>query len=317
MPRCSAIIVTFNSAESVVACLEALAKEDCEIVVVDNASHDDTISRVQAFAERWPLQLLRISCNLGFGAGANHGARAASGNVLLILNPDTIAEAGAVKAMIGCLDSTGAAAVGGSLIANDGEPQRGFAFRTLPTLSGLLCEVLLINQVWPRNPVNRRYRCLDADYSRQQEVEQPAGACLGITREAWVSLDGFDPQFRPVWFEDVDFCARLLSSGGTIFYCPEARFRHSGAHSVGKLEFGDKQLFWYRNMVRYATKHCSTVSVLVLRISIIVGMGLRMLASLFGSGPDGLATGNAIRGYLRVGLWAIGLDKAPSASDVK
>ena len=306
MPRCSAIIVTFNSAESVVACLEALAKEDCEIVVVDNASHDDTISRVQAFAERWPLQLLRISCNLGFGAGANHGARAASGTVLLILNPDTIAEAGAVKAMIGCLDSTGAAAVGGSLIANDGEPQRGFAFRTLPTLSGLLCEVLLINQVWPRNPVNRRYRCLDADYSRQQEVEQPAGACLGITREAWVSLDGFDPQFRPVWFEDVDFCKRLLASGRTIVYCPAARFRHTGAHSVGELDFVRKQTYWYENMLRYANKHFALWKRAVLRAGIVWGMAIRWWANVFGRRPLGATREEASRAYINVALRALG-----------
>ena len=177
----------------------------------------------------------RISRNLGFGAGANQGARAAGGEVLLILNPDAVAEAGAVAALLQCLESTGAAAAGGALLEEDGQPQRGFAFRRLPTLTSLLCEVLLINQLWPGNPVNRRYRCLDADYSRQQEVEQPAGACLAITRTAWEALGGFDPQFFPVWFEDVDLCKRLHDMGQKIVYCPAARFRHSGAHSVGKL----------------------------------------------------------------------------------
>ena len=306
MPRCSAIIVTFNSAESVGACLEALASEDCDIVVVDNDSHDDTVLRVQAFADTHAVQLLRISHNLGFGAAVNHGARAASGNVLLILNPDTIAESGAVQATIECLDSTGAAAVGGALLASDGEPQRGFAFRTLPTLSALLCEVLLINQIWPRNPVNRHYRCLDADYSRQQEVEQPAGACFAVTREAWVSLGGFDPQFRPVWFEDVDFCARLLASGRKIVYCPAARFRHTGAHSVSKLDFVKKQTYWYENMLRYAKNHFALWKRALLRAGIVLGMAIRWWANVFGRRPAGATKEEASMAYINVALRALG-----------
>jgi GT2 family glycosyltransferase len=306
MPRCSAIIVTFNSGESIGACLEALANEDCDIVVVDNDSLDDTVLRVQAFADTHAVQLLRISHNVGFGAAVNHGARAASANVLLILNPDTIAESGAVQATIECLDSTGAAAVGGALLASDGEPQRGFVFRKLPTLSALLCEVLLINQVWPRNPVNRRYRCLDADYSRQQEVEQPAGACFAVTREAWVSLDGFDPQFFPVWFEDVDFCKRLLASGGKIVYCPGARFRHIGAHSVSKLDFERKQTYWYENMLRYAKKHFALWKRPLLRAGIVLGMAIRWWGNVFGRRPAGATREEASVAYINVALRTLG-----------
>ena len=138
---------------------------------------------------------------------------------------------------------------------------------------------MLVNRLWPRNPVNRRYRCLDADYSQIQEVEQPAGACLAITRAAWESVGGFDEQFFPVWFEDVDLCKRLLDGGGKIIYCPAARFRHSGGHSVGKLPFRDKQTFWYGNMLRYAHKHFSSGQVATLRAGIVVGMLLRSIVA--------------------------------------
>ena len=208
MPRCSTIIVTYNSAESITQCLGALATEDCEIVVVDNASQDDTVARVQAFQAQHPVELLRISRNLGFAAGVNHGVRAASGSVLLILNPDAIAEPGAVSALIGCMVAQSADAAGGALLNANGQLERGFAFRRLPTLGSLLCEALLVNQLWPSNPINRRYRCLDADYSKVQPIEQPAGACLAIAREAWSAVGGMDTQFTPVWFEDVDFCKR-------------------------------------------------------------------------------------------------------------
>ena len=281
--RCSAIVVTYNSGESIAACLDALTREDCEIVVVDNASLDDTVRRVEEFVAWNPVQLIANQQNLGFGAAVNQGAREATGEVLLILNPDAIAEAGAVAAILGCIETTHAAAVGGALLENDGQPACGFAFRRLPTLTTLMFEALLINQLWPGNPVNRRYRCLDADYSQQQEVEQPAGACLAITHTVWDKLGGFDEQFFPVWFEDVDLCKRLLDEGAHIFYCPEARFRHTGAHSVGQLSLRERQLFWYGNMLRYARKHFSKGKVAILRLAIIKGMLLRSIGALFGA----------------------------------
>jgi GT2 family glycosyltransferase len=116
-----------------------------------------------------------------------------------------------------------------------------------------------------------------------------------------------DRDFYPVWFEDVDLCARLLASGEMIFYCPDARFHHSGAHSVSQLEFSNKQMFWYRNMVRYARKHLGAIAAGILRLSIVVGMKLRIIAALLGLAPHGIAVRDALRGYVRVGLWAFGL----------
>jgi GT2 family glycosyltransferase len=283
MLRCSAIVVTYNSAAAIGPCLEALTREDCDIIVVDNASEDDTLRQIEEFVAWHPVRLIANDQNRGFGAAVNQGAHEASGNVFLILNPDAIAEPGAVAALLQCITATHAGAVGGALLESDGQPARGFAFRRVATLAPLLCEVLLLNQLWPGNPVNRRYRYLDADYTQQQEVEQPAGACLAVTREAWQSVGGFDEQFFPVWFEDVDLCKRLLDHGAKIFYCPTAHFRHGGAHSVGQLSFRDKQLFWYGNMLRYARKHFSAKQVLMLRLAIIKGMLLRSVGALFGA----------------------------------
>jgi hypothetical protein len=300
MPRCSAIIVTYNSAGSIVQCLQALAGEDCEIVVVDNASQDETVTRVNSFRADHQVELLRISRNLGFAAGVNHGVRAAGADVFLILNPDAIAEQDAVAALIDCMTAQGAAAAGGALLGSDGQPDRGFAIRRLPTLGSLLCEALLINQLWPSNPINHRYRCLDADYTNTQQIEQPAGACMAITREAWEAVGGMDTQFAPVWFEDVDLCKRLIDSGRKIVYCPAARFHHAGAHSVGNLSFAQKQLFWYANMLRYARKHFSATKIWILRVGIIKGMTLRSFAVLIGQGPKDVTSSEALQAYWEV-----------------
>src|SRR5271166_4379353 len=114
MPHCSAIIVTYKSADAIGPCLEALAREDCEIIVVDNASQDETVLRVEEFVAWHELRLVANDRNLGFAAAANQGACEATGDVLLLLNPDAIAEPGAVKTLLQYVESTHAAAGGGA-----------------------------------------------------------------------------------------------------------------------------------------------------------------------------------------------------------
>ena len=211
--RCSAIVVTYNSGESI----GRLPGSAHPRGLRDRRSRQRLGRRhrppgrgvcclASGSPHRQPAESrLRRRCQSGRTRGyRRRAADPQSGSV---------AEPGAVAALLHCMQSTRAAAVGGALLESDGQPARGFAFRRLPTLWALVFEATLVNQLWPGNPINRRYRCLDADYSQQQEVEQPAGACLAITHTTWDNLGGFDEQFFPVWFEDVDLCKRLRDAG--------------------------------------------------------------------------------------------------------
>ena len=295
----SAIIVTYNSAGQIGACLEALRNEHAwQRIVVDNASQDDTLEEAR---QADPAAcVISNSKNAGFAAAANQGARLASGSILLFLNPDSIAQPGALDALVKALQHEGVGAVGGALSHRCGEVDRGFCVRRFPTMLSMAAEILLLNRAWPSNPVSRDYRCLDLDYAQPQEVEQPAGACLAVRLEAWTSIGGFDESFFPVWFEDVDFCRRLRAHNWKIRYCPNARFLHSGGHSVNRLPLGDRQLFWYRNLLRYWRKHESRIAVAALRATIALGMGLRSFAALVGLGPENASRAEAVRAYARV-----------------
>src|SRR5581483_5758690 len=291
----SAIVITYNSARAISACIESLLSQaGWEIIVVDNASSDDTASLVSQYSR---VRLVRNTVNRGFAAAANQGEKVASGDVIVLLNPDTVAHPGALEKLAAALDDTKVAAAGGALIDEHGRPQRGFQFRRFPTLETMLAEVLLLNRVWPGNPWNRRYRCLDLDDTQAQFVDQPAGACLAVRREAWESIGGFDENFYPVWFEDVDFCRRLADRGWKIAYCPDARFIHTGGHSVSKLPFREKQAFWYANLLRYFSKHHGRWRTNILRAGILAGLAIRSVASLIGVGRGGVSRKEALAGY--------------------
>ena len=74
-------------------------------------------------------------------------------------------------------------------------------------------------------------------------------------REVWQRLGGFDTQFHPLWFEDVDFCKRVRDLGLKIQYVPQVMARHRGGHSIAGLDWGCRQVYWYVSLLRYASKH--------------------------------------------------------------
>jgi GT2 family glycosyltransferase len=302
----SALIVTHNSAKWIGRCLESLGAVggECvgEIIVVDNASSDGTPDAVRRFAN---VSLIASQQNLGFAGGMNLAAGKSAGNALLILNPDSI-----VRGPLGPLErvlaeSQDLCAVAPRLVVADGTYQRGFAIRRLPTRTALLFEILLVNRLFPGNPVNRRYRCLNFDPTRDADVEQPAGACLLVRRSAFEEIGGFDEHFHPLWFEDVDLCKRLLGSG-RIRYFSQLHVEHVGGHSLETLSFSEKQVYWYRNMLYYVSKHFGWGTGVMIRAALLGGVGLRMItemiAAVLNRTTPQRVRGERLRAYGRAAL---------------
>jgi N-acetylglucosaminyl-diphospho-decaprenol L-rhamnosyltransferase len=275
----SVIIVTYNSREQIGDCLKSLKGCGAEIIVVDNASADGTADIIR---ERFPqVQLIASERNLGFAAACNLGASKSKGSALLFLNPDVVCQSalGDLEAVLG--SSADIVAVAPRLVDSAGRPQIGFNVRRLPTTASFICEILLINRLLPNNPVNRAYRCLNMDLSQPAEVEQPAGACLLVRRSAFEQIGGFDEAFYPLWFEDVDLCLRLRRHG-KIMYWPKSTFRHAGGHSLESLTFSERQVYWYRNLLYYEQKHFPWYTGVAVRLTLLCGLGLRIVAELPG-----------------------------------
>ncbi len=301
MPVGTVIIISHNSAGHVESCLRSVGNQpDWDVVVVDNASRDETVDIARHVAPH--VRILANAENRGFAAGVNQAAALAEGKVFLVLNPDTTATGAALLSIAKAFADEKVGAAGGMLTTPAGAPERGFTVRRLPTLASAFAEVLLLNRAWPDNPLNRSYRCLDFDHSRAQEVEQPAGACLAIRRETFEDMGGFDENFFPVWFEDVDFCRRASDRGWKIVYCPDAVFVHAGGHSVTQIPFQQRQAYWYRNLLLYFAKHHSRWELGCLRAGVLMGLLLRSLLAAAGLRPRGVSLKQAVAAYLSV-IW--------------
>ncbi|MDZ4799666.1 MAG: glycosyltransferase family 2 protein [Bryobacteraceae bacterium] len=274
------VIVTWNSEEVIGACLDAcLPLSAVEIVVIDNASVDRTVELAR---ERKGVKVIANMENRGFAAACNQGfAAVPNSSAILLLNPDAVLESGFHKLGAQVAEPGVGGATGRLVDDVDGQTQRGFGLRRLPTPMALALEVLGLNKLLPWNPVNRRWRMADYNDEVPGFVEQPAGAFLMVRREAWEAVGGLDESFWPAWFEDVDLCLRLRRAGYSIRYIPDAVAKHRGGHSASRLKWADRQLFWYGNLLRYSVKHFAPIGRKLVAGAVMFACVPRTVASMF------------------------------------
>jgi N-acetylglucosaminyl-diphospho-decaprenol L-rhamnosyltransferase len=249
MTRTGVVVVTYNSSEVIERCLASCG--ELPVVVIDNASQDGTCDLVRRHSL---VRLIANPGNYGFAHAVNQGVMALETELVLLLNPDTKLST-PVDGLEAACQVPGAGLAAGKLTDEQGQPQRGFTLRRFPSAWTLVFEVLGLNRLLSFNPLSRSYRCLDLDLSLPMDAEQPPGAFLMFRREVWHQLGGFDTQFYPLWFEDVDFCKRARDLGLKISYVPDVTAMHQGGHSIAGLQWECREVYWYVSLLKYASKH--------------------------------------------------------------
>lgn len=273
----SVLIVTWNSAGWLSRCLEGIPPE-VEVVVLDNGSTDGTPAKVAELCPR--ARVLQESENVGLAAGINRAVSAAAGEYLLLLNPDAEVTPRAVERLRTFLDEhPRCGAVSGRLVSLREQPQRAMNIRRFPTLLSIGADLLLISRLFPNNPVTRRAYAAELDDLRPAPIEQTAVSCLMLRRATFEQVGGMDEQFFPAWFEDADLCKRVRRAGWTIYYVPNAVFRHVAGQSAGVLGREQQLRFWHRNLERYARKHHGRAGWLLVTVMARTGLLLRMLGA--------------------------------------
>lgn len=222
-PRVSIVIVNFNGRGHLEPCLRSLADHPsavpAEIVVVDNASTDGSASVVAGFPG---IRLIQLAANVGFSAGNNAGIRATSGDLVLLLNNDTVVPAGALDRLVARLDADPAAAIAGPrLIDGHGEPELSFGpmISPLGELRQKLVTGLYGRRIWPATAWVRRAT------ARERYVDWVSGACLLVRRRVAEQVGLLDERFF-LYTEDVDFCASVRAAGWKVLFTPAAEIVH-------------------------------------------------------------------------------------------
>jgi GT2 family glycosyltransferase len=290
-PDVSVVVVAWNSADWIGRCIASVAAGcgalERELIVHDNASRDGTPELARAALGGDRGEVIASPSNDGFAGGVNRAVARARGRYVMLLNPDCELEAGSVETLVARLESRPeAAGAAPLLVGDDGTPQREFQLRRFPTLRSFASELLMFERLLGNDPAIDRHRCRDLDITREQAVEQPAGAALLVRRELFASVGPLDERFAPAWFEDVDFCRRVAEAGLELLLVPAARVVHHGGASLEAMAPGEFVAIWYRNLWRYAEKWLTADERELLRLCMIAGGAMRVAAVAAGLGPE-------------------------------
>ncbi|HVL69219.1 MAG TPA: glycosyltransferase family 2 protein [Vicinamibacterales bacterium] len=222
-PRLSIVIVNFNGRGHLERCLASLAAHPPsvahETVVVDNASTDGSAALVRG----WPaVRLIELPANVGFSAGNNAGIRATSGELVLLLNNDTVVPAGALDTLVARLEAHPAAAIAGPRLV-DGDGAAELSFGPMISPLGELRQKLIVG-AGERGLRPARW-LIGRATRRERYVDWVSGACLLVRRAVAEEVELLDERFF-LYTEDVDFCASVRARGWKVLFTPAAEIVH-------------------------------------------------------------------------------------------
>ncbi len=256
----SAVIVNWNSGSCLARLLESMepvGKKWARVVIVDNGSRDGSARPAR---RRDGVELVEAGENLGFAGAANRGIARVATPWVLLLNSDITLRAEAVETLCREVDERPRCGIAtGTLLSASGRTPQ---IRPLPGPWSLLRDAVFLDELLAAAGLDRRgvpeedEPAVNDSSLRAVEVEQPAAAFWMLRRRAWEAIGGFDGRFHPAWFEDVDFCRRLLAAGWEILHFPRLQVgTHLGGSSLDRLGYPAFVEIYYGNMLRYLAKH--------------------------------------------------------------
>jgi len=250
------VIVNWNSGIQLKECIESIKdanKIHCtlnEIVVVDNASSDNSIALLNTKQEN--LRIIKNNENLGFGKACNQGAKNLKSDFILFLNPDMLIFEDTFLNLFTYIeknDSSDIGVYGIQLLDSKNNIQRSCA--RIPNLWNMIVRSTGLNKL--NNKIFKTYALDDWEHNTTKDAEHIMGAFYLIKTDLFDKLNGFDERYF-VYIEDLDLSKRLLDSGHKLRYVTESQAYHKGGGTSENVKA--KRLFYStRSRLIYAFKH--------------------------------------------------------------
>jgi N-acetylglucosaminyl-diphospho-decaprenol L-rhamnosyltransferase len=247
----SIVVLNWNVRDLLDRCLASLRSDHgaLEIIVVDNASRDDSVAMVRA---KYPqVTLIANAENRGFTGGNNQGIEAAHGRYVMVLNPDTEVLGDALDRLVAYLDGhPDVGAIGPQLLNPDRSIQS--SRRRFPTLSTAFFESTWLQGIAPRRVLTHYYMD-DVPATTTHEVDWLNGACTVFRREVLERVGVYDAQNYFMYSEELDLCRRVKEAGWKIVYLPEAQVVHYVGQSSDQAAAA-RHIYFQTSKVHYFRK---------------------------------------------------------------
>lgn len=244
----SVIIVTFNSIEVALNCLNAIVSRidsDFEVIVVDNASSDGTPDKIR---ERFPeVMVIESPRNVGFAKGVILGAGKAKGDIYCLLNPDAIAASETIEALAEALRRSEEIGIVAPLIIQPEGRLKVISAGRMPTVWRMFTHYSGLSRLGRFSQHLEGHYLLPDQLRGRQEVDWATGACLAIRRTTWESCGGISDR----WFmyaEDIELCFKVQRSGHRVMLYSDLEVTHLLGSSAKTSENSVVKADWIVNL---------------------------------------------------------------------
>ncbi|HEX2868922.1 MAG TPA: glycosyltransferase family 2 protein [Ignavibacteriales bacterium] len=279
-PDCSIIIVNYKDYKLIYDCIDSVIKHTSglsyEIIVVDNSSEGSEIDRLK---EKYLscVQIIKNKENLGFARANNQGIGIARGRYILLLNNDTLFLENSLRKLIDFSESRGNNLIAGCKILN-ADMTRQVSVWEFDNFLNALSEILFIYKVFPRSRLLNRFYKNYVETTEPSEVDVVKGCFLFCPRDVAEKLNRLDERFY-FYMEETDFCYRLKSMGGKVYYFPGTEIVHLDGSSTKSIQW-----FKFRNQtmakIQFLQKHVKGVRFFLMAFLHYFGVFLRTFVYL-------------------------------------
>lgn len=257
MVKLSIVIVNYNVRffleQALLSVRKAVKNIDAEIFVVDNNSADGSVEMLKKFFGE--IKLIENKINTGFAVANNQAIKQATGEYILLLNPDTVVEEDTFEKCIQFMDAhADAGALGVKMVDGKGkflpESKRGF-----PSPAVAFYKAFGLSKLFPKSKTFGRYHLGHLSENETHAVEVLAGAFMLIRKTVLDKIGLLDESFF-MYGEDIDLSYRIIQAGYQNYYYPHTRIIHYKGESTKKGSLNYVRLF-YNAMILFAQKHFS------------------------------------------------------------
>lgn len=267
-----------------------------EVIVVDNLSSDGTPDLLR---RDYPwVRLVEPGENTGFTRGNNIGMLHSRGELLFLLNPDTVVLGDALPRMAAHLaEHPQIGALGPQLLNADGSVQS--SRRRFPTLETAVFESTWLEWLAPARVLDSYY-VRDAADDQTVGVDWVQGAALMVRRSVLAQVGGFDESFF-MYSEELDWQRRIKEAGWEVVYFPEAQIVHYGGKSSEQVA-AQRHIYFQTSKVRYFRKHHGRLTGAIVRLVLLANyaMQLALEAAKWLAGHKRQMRGERVQAYWRV-----------------
>ncbi len=247
-----------------------------EVFVVDNKSSDGTVEMI---TREFPqVNMLANNYNAGFAVANNQAIEMTCGRYVLLLNPDMRVFPDTLEEMVSFMDANEKAGVASCRLVDEAGENIPHV-RRFPTLLDQLAIVLKIPHVYPE--VLDKYLMKDFDYDKESEVDSVRGAFFMIRREVLDAIGRLDSRYF-VWFEEVDYCKRVINAGMKVVYTPSVKCVDYIGKSFSQVKRGETQKYFRNSMLEYFSKWGNWFEFIVLYLAWPIGRILAFVADILG-----------------------------------